>query len=121
VVAGAPLASAAAPAGPATKTAAARHVTRIHTPREHRVITHLPQCDWLTLSPYHRRGAAVIRALPDAAKSYTPSSAFFILRIASMCSRGESPDPIVFTDRCVAPRSCHSRARRVHSAGPPME
>src|SRR5215470_8197787 len=52
---------------------------------------------------------------------YRPTSDCFILTIASMCSRGESREPIVFTDRCVAPRSRHSRARCAHSAGPPME
>jgi hypothetical protein len=57
--------------------------------------------------------------LPDSA--YRPASACFILTIASMCSRGESPEPIVFTDRWVAPRSRHCRARCAHSAGPPME
>src|SRR5262245_15099276 len=73
------------------------------------------------LSRYHRRRSASSQGITRSTASYTLSSAFFILRIASMCSRGERFDPIVFTERWVAPRSCHSRARRVHSAGPPME
>ena len=35
--------------------------------------------------------------------SHASSSAGFIFRIASMWARGDRPQPIVFTDRCVAP------------------
>src|SRR5213594_3331326 len=78
-------------------------------------------CDrdpWPARASNHDAPPSVRLAHPSP---YSVSSAFFILRIASMWSRGESPEPIVFTDRWVAPRSRHSRARRVHSSGPPME
>ena len=62
-----------------------------------------------------RRAAGALRR-----RDQTASSAGFILRIASMWARGASPDPMVFTERWVAPRSRHSLARFVHSAGPPI-